>query len=85
MREAGWLRCWRGKKKEVPPGADGPLKCGFSNRSVTAWLTIESDFERLAAEYAAKHAADKAARRARYRRYTAEEIDKALEKTKPPD
>jgi len=85
MRDEGLLQCWRGKKKEVPPGATKPLKCGFSNRAVTLWHAIGERFEALRAELAAKAQAKRDARRSRYRRYTAGEIDRELEKTKPPD
>lgn len=88
MRDEGLLQCWRGKKKEIPPGAVKPLKCGFSNRAVTLWNAIGERFEQLRAELAAKAAAKRDARRARYRPRTVAEIDAELAKTakpKPPD
>lgn len=85
MRDEGLLQCWRGKKNEVPPKANGPISCGFSNRAVTAWNAIGERFDELRAELKAKRAAWLEKRRAGYRRYSAEEIDRELAKTKPPD
>ncbi len=85
MRDEGLLETFRSKPNEVPPGAKGPISCGFSNRVLTAWRSIGVRFDELRAELKAKRAAWLEKRRAGYRRYTAEEIDRALEKTKPPD
>jgi hypothetical protein len=85
MREEGLLQCWRAKKNEIPPGAKGPITPGYSNRAVTLWHAIGTRFTELRAELAAKAAAKAAKRRAGYRRYTAEEIERELAKRgKPP-
>lgn len=85
MRDEGLLETFRSKKNEVPPGAKGPITCGFSNRVLTQWQAIGPHFDELRAQKQAKQAEKAAKRRAGYRRYTADEIDRALEKTKPPD
>jgi Homeodomain-like domain len=78
FRELGLLECWRGKKGETPPGASGPIKCGWSHRSLTAWHHAGEAFRRAVAAKAAKRAERLEARRngpARFQGMTAEEID----------
>lgn len=85
MRDEGLLQCWRAKKNEIPPGAKAPITAGYSNRAVTLWNAIGSRFNELRAELAAKHAAKVAARRAGFRRYTADELDRELAKRYGPE
>lgn len=87
FREEGLVQCWRAKKGENPPNAR--VKNGFwhgwSHRVFTALNVATSHFKARCEEIAAKLAERAAKRRAGYRRYTAEEIDRELEKRgKPP-
>jgi hypothetical protein len=57
FRAAGLLECWRGKKKEIPPGASGPIRCGFSHRALTAWHAAGSAFRAAVERIKAKREA----------------------------
>jgi RNase P protein component len=99
FRALGLLECWRGKKKEIPPGASGPIRCGFSHRSLTAWHAAGSAFraavERIKAKREARILARAARPQARNREFvrivremqgrgcTPEEIDAALRERFP--
>lgn len=77
FRERGLLQCWRGKRREVPPGAKGPIRCGFSNRAMTAWHAAGAAFRKMVENIKARREQrlkDRQAR-ARGRRMTAEEIE----------
>lgn len=73
FREAGWLECWRAKKREIPPGLKKRLPCGWSHRSLTAWHHIGAAFqaacERIAAKRAKRKLAIEASRSARNRAF----------------
>ena len=100
FRAAGLLQCWRGKPKETPPGASGPIRCGFSHRALTAWHAAGSAFRRAVENIKAKREARILARAARPRERnrafvelvkemqargcTAAEIDAALAERFPP-
>ena len=100
FREAGLLQCWRGKKRETPPGASGPIRCGFSHRALTQWHHAKGAFLR-AVEALKKKRADRAlarlqrpqqrnrefvalVREMQARGCTAAEIDAALAERFPP-
>lgn len=81
FRDEGLLRCWRGSNRETPPGARGPVTCGFSNRALTAWHAVGERFRELVAQYKAERARKADERKARRaRRWTADEIDAELER-----
>jgi hypothetical protein len=91
MRDEGLLVTHRAKKNEIPKGREHPVSCGWSHRLVTAWNAIGSRFEALREERRQKQAAKIAARNpSRYRRISAEQLDRELakrygpEKTDPP-
>ena len=64
FRELGLLKCFRGKKGEVPPGVKSPISCGFSHRVLTAWHAAGSRFRELCEEIRLKREAKRAVRRA---------------------
>lgn len=86
FREAGLLQCFRGKKREVPPGASGPIRCGFSHRVLTAWHAAKSAFRNAVEEIKARRSARLKARsaRAKGQGMTAEEIDHAVQQRYGP-
>ena len=86
FRELGLLQCWRGKRREVPPGASGPIRCGFSNRAMTAWHAAGAAFRRAVENIQARREQrlkDRAAR-ARGQRMTAEQIEAEMLKRYGP-
>lgn len=85
FRDSGLLRCWRGKKREIPPGVAHPVTCGFSHRVLTQWAAVGSRFRELREQLAAERARKADERRKRYRPYTAAEIDAELARTAGAD
>lgn len=77
FREIGLLRCFRGKKGEIPPGVKAPISCGFSHRVLTAWHAAGSRFRELCEEIKAKREARRVAR-SRCQGMSAEQIDREL-------
>lgn len=84
LRDEGLLQCFRAKKGEIPKGRDRPVSCGWSHRVLTLWHAIGERFDQLREELRQKQAAKVAARNAGRRRYTADEIDRELEKRYGP-
>lgn len=86
FRAAGLLQCWRGKKSEVPPGAKGPIRCGFSHRALTAWHATGAAFRRAVESIKARREQRLKARsgRARGQGMTAAEIDAEMAKRYGP-
>jgi hypothetical protein len=83
-RDAGLLQCFRSKKNETPPGAKGPVSCGFSNRVLTAWRAAGARFDELVSELRERRARRKALK-ARGQSMTAEQIDRELVRRYGPD
>lgn len=86
FREKGLLQCWRGKKGEVPPGASGPIRCGFSNRAMTAWHAAGTAFRAMVENVKARREQRLKARaaRARGQKMSAEQIEaKMIERYGP--
>jgi hypothetical protein len=86
FRELGLLQCWRGKKREVPPGASGPIRCGFSHRALTAWHAAGSAFRAAVENIKARRAQRLKGRaaRARGQNMTPEQIEAEMLKRYGP-
>ena len=86
FREAGLLECWRGGKREIPPGAKAPLKCGWSHRSLTQWHAAGAAFRRAVENIKVRRAERLAARlaRAKGKKMSAEQIDAEMFKRYGP-
>ena len=93
--EEGLIRVHRGKRDEVPPRAKAPIPCGWSHRwFVARGLAVAAAVAAIAAAKLAavarqavspqKHLRPQAPR-PEQRRWTAEELDAALEATPPPE
>ena len=100
-REVGLIGTARGKITETPPGAARPVSCGFSHRWTIGWGQSGKMVQDAIAEARAKAERRKLNRvalatvsvapppkhpaRPPARRWTAEELDAELAKTRPPD
>jgi hypothetical protein len=87
FRELGLVLCHRSKKGERPPNskAKNGFWHGWSHRIFTALNTATTFFKTRCEEIAQRAAENAAKRRAGYRRYTAEELDRELAKRYGPD
>lgn len=77
FRELGLLKCYRGKKGEIPPGAKKPITPGFSHRVLTAWHAAGARFRELCEEIRLKREAKRLSR-SRGQGMSAEQIDREL-------
>lgn len=86
FREAGLLQCWRGKPREVPPGASGPIRCGFSHRALTAWHAAGAAFRKAVESIKARREQRLKGRseRARGKGMSADEIEREMHKRYGP-
>jgi hypothetical protein len=85
-RSLGLLGVARGKKGETPPGADGPIPCGWSHRWTIGWGRAGAEIKRLVAAarlaWITRSTTRKGATLApRRRSMTPEELDAELART----